>query len=69
MKDIFDELYERRLIGGILSNVAFNLRQRKEIGSREEEILDSLVKKWDAIKCAKGTIPKKKRKLSDGGKG
>lgn len=70
MKDVFNELYERRLIGGMLANCAFNLsQQRARLPDGACEILKELQRKWDAIKCAKGTTPKKKRKLSDGGKG
>jgi hypothetical protein len=50
---MWKELLKRRFIGGLLSNVAFNLPQKHQMTERDREVLTELRKKWDAIKAVK----------------
>jgi hypothetical protein len=62
MTSAWKEVIERRLVGGMLANCAFNLAQGRSITEREREILDGLRRQWDAIKAVPATGPQRKRK-------
>jgi len=49
-KQIMKELLERRRIGNLLSNCAYNLAQSDSLAKRDQEILNDLRKLWDTIK-------------------
>lgn len=46
---VWEELLERRLIGGLLANVAFNLPQKDNMDASDRKVLRELREKWDAI--------------------
>lgn len=54
LADVKRELAERRRVGGMLSNIAFNLHQRAKFGpvtlaDRDVASLDETRREWDAI--------------------
>lgn len=44
------ELKDRRLVGGMMANICFNLKQRDDQIPRDREIFKDCQEKWDSIK-------------------
>jgi hypothetical protein len=60
MSAAWKEVIDRRLVGGLLANCAFNLSQSDAISKRDREILADLRRQWDAIEAAPAKRIKRK---------
>jgi hypothetical protein len=49
-KSLIAELQERRRVGGMLSNIAFNLSQGEKVAPEIREVMSECRKAWDEIK-------------------
>jgi hypothetical protein len=60
--EILAELQARRLVGGLMANVCFNLALVGDVSARDCEVMRELRDKWDEIPRVKLPVKTKRAK-------